>query len=322
MTLCARYFSNAVRQVFAELFENGAASWLISLLKKYASDKVILELCLRAINNLAFYMEDPAAVELVKQEALLWIQQTMKHNLDDTSIQVAGCSAIQNICTSIAEHKDAAANLGIVDTVVEVMRLYPAEPSVQASCDWTLSVLCASHVKNSHQVSKLGGVELSIRAMNAFPEIDEVQAAACCLMTNLIQSDASKYQRELTKAGAIEATLQALRAHPANSRVQFQGCTALGHLVGENIPNQTKTFELNGLELVLRAARTNRADELVQYSVCRALRNLSDDIKHHLMLAKEGAITVIKNALHKFPSTEVSQDAGMFLVKLKWQMCT
>jgi len=180
------------------------------------------------------------------------IVRVMNHGRKDSSLQVAGCTALRCLCNSSSEENEVAAQtaaVGGTDAVLQAMREHPDKADVQEAACRAIRHL-ALHAQNRLQICRCHGLETIRTSMRNHLDDAGVQESGCLALGNLAFEPEC---RHAVSKGLIEAIVHGMHQHLPSLTVQEAGVFAMYNLICTADCFDT-IAECGGIEVVNMAA--------------------------------------------------------------------
>ena len=204
--------------------------------------------------------EDPADGDLLE-----YIVKTMRSHALREGVQEYGCRALH----ALARHPQGrAGTVGVVEAVVQAMKLFDAHETIQRLGVELLQQLLPALAPRM-PLGTLRGVSLVVvLAMRTHGYQPLLQQSACGLLAVLAAREGPLQEES---ASWVDAVVAAMQAHAANPEVQLWGCRALVPLLRLHGPAAGAGA---GAEVVAEALRQHQPDTRVLEAACEALQAL------------------------------------------------
>ena len=252
-------------------------------------------------------------------EALL---QVLRAHRRDPMLQLAACTALDNLCVFHERNCVRAGAAGAIDTVLALPQWTVASDQA-TELDFlkisrplkVIGHLTVRNAENSAAAVAAGALPRVLAAMRAHQSSLEMQYVGClCLQGLLKYSDAPR--TSAVQAGAIADVLNAMHMHPGDGDLSNSACFALHELfsVADDIDAdaQTRVHADAAMRAAVTALNAHRADKDVQYSGCALLYKLADGSGHVRATAvASGAVEAVAAALRAHPGHAPVQHCGV-----------
>ncbi|XP_071097519.1 serine/threonine kinase-like domain-containing protein STKLD1 [Haliotis cracherodii] len=244
-------------------------------------------------------------VELTKQEGVLLeenskrlIAAAMKNNINNKTIQIAGCNVFNNVIVSVLEvcarfGKAEPAQTGdvlftseIISVIILAMKTHPSCSELQQTAAAILMALSADN-RAGELIGSLGGITQILFAMRTHLQNPELCATCCSAIWSLTVNENNL--QAAYDSQALETICSAMKTHPASQEVADAACAALFSLCLDE-----KSFDvvndLDTVGLLLSAIETHDKSAKVVKNACMALSGLvePDEECAYRVLTSEG----------------------------------
>ncbi len=219
-----------------------------------------------------------------------------------------------SIIMSDPAHRAAALDAGVVDAVLQSMRLHPGDADVVLSgCACLHKILPGT--EDSHVTAALADAAAAVlAALRAHPAVEELQLSAYMALKTITEGG----QSHAVACGGIEQAVATLRA-PGSEHVHSRACSALAAMC-YNVPeHEVRGAAAGSFEAAVGVMRANPAVERAQLAGCTAVCALvssSYDPRQQIKAAIAGAVEALVAALRGAQSGELQAIACFTLYAL------
>merc|ERR1719487_2695591 len=258
------------------------------------------------------------------QEGISLIVLAMKEHPKHEGTQEKACDELRKFAIRNDDNKSLIAQKGGIPLIVQAMKEHPKHEGIQENACGALENLSLA-IRNDNKIlfldiAKEGAIPLIIQAIKEHPKHEGIQWNACGALRNLAIRNDNKSL--IAKEGAIPLILQAMKEHPKHEGVQEKACEALRNLAIRNDDNKSLIAQEGGIPLIVQAMKEHPYSRTqscvtrfrpvyvmyVQWYACGALRNLAVNDDNKILIAKEGAIPLILQAMKDYPKHEGIQE--------------
>jgi hypothetical protein len=225
------------------------------------------------------------------------------------------------LATHWKDSKSRMATAGVVNHILEIMRKYTKDSTLQQQCCNLLSYLSfdSEHITNT--VTKSGGVALVLQAMRASRDNEPLLTAACAAVSGLTFNNPAG-QSVIKDENAVPLLLDILKT-AKRPRLVEMACLALGTLCW-NVELKSAIAEAQGIDLVVSALNKYATSSGVVKNACRALAQIAfNSERYRDEMTQRGAIRLIVQGMSLHPQHDRAQlHACAALSYLSWTSTT
>ncbi|XP_067662721.1 serine/threonine kinase-like domain-containing protein STKLD1 [Haliotis asinina] len=266
-------------------------------------------------------------VELTKQDGVLLednskrlVAAAMKNNINNKTIQIAGCNVFNNVIVS-AQTGDVLFTPEIISAIILSMKTHQSCSELQQTAAAILMALSADN-RAGELIGSLGGIEQILCAMKTHIENPELCATCCSAIWSLTVNE-NNLQTAFDNQ-ALETICSAMKTHPTSQELAEAACAALFSLCLDE-KSFDRVNDLDTVGLLLSAIETHDKSAKVVKNACMALSGLvePDEECAYRVLTSEAAeaaeckdgIPIIMRAyeLHKDNADVVESIVTLFM---------
>jgi hypothetical protein len=216
----------------------------------------------------------------------------------DVDTQLSGALMLLQLVPTLA-HARALKCAGVVEVVVQALRMHLTSECIQCFGCWLLTSLITEQLENQRVAVAAGAVEAVLDALRTHGTAVDVVKHAMGALGSLVAFNPVSNERA-GRAGAAAALMPGMRAHESNVDVQRCASGALHNLLCLT-PNRPACIAAGATEAVLAALRAHPADFVVQRHGWSAVSMLAAGNKRTAATAAHlGAVDVAAAALRAF----------------------
>lgn len=224
---------------------------------------------------------------------------------------------LTSVAMNVKEAKGNIYETGCVPRVLEVMRTYPTNGSIQEVACSLLSYLSFDSEVITECITKGEGIRLVLDAMKAFPTNELLLLAACAALSGLTFHNQAG-QVEMMEYQGIGLILDALRIG-RRTRLLENGCLAIGTMCW-NTELKHEVVRLGGVEVLMKILEEHYTHPGVVKNTFRALAQISFNCeKYRMELSTNGVIPLLIRGMEQHPQHDKVQLQGcVALSYLSW----
>ena len=173
------------------------------------------------------------------------------------------CEAVAKVhCGAGASTRKDCHDAGLIELVLQSMRLHPSSCSVQASALEACNGFTAGHEAGAIEFVERGGLTAVADASTRFPDDHDVAIHASSVIINVAGTGNHGLQAKVLSSGAVERVCAVMEAHPSNAAIQRKGCIVFRCLLSST-DGKLALRVSRAVECVHAARRKHRADGAV-----------------------------------------------------------
>ena len=289
--------------------EKGIQPLLVAVLT-HESNMDIQRTGLQAMARLALNYENKSLI--ADMNGLEVLKTCMEFYTDHADLQIE-CMRVTAALAEMPLHSRSLAALGISKLVVQIMRQYPKDATLQLYACEAVRNLTETYDVSRGQLAAAGVLELILDAMKRYPNNAELQANGCfalwhCADGHSMNADVIMKADKKNQKGFV-AVLIAMKKHPSDTAVQGSACGVLKLITEDHHHSETLGHE-GAIQCVLTAMRQHDTDKLIQAQGCGALCNMAVVPEHKEPIMKAAGIGMIVFAMKQLEDEADVQKSG------------
>ena len=214
----------------------------------------------------------------------------------------------------------------IIDTILTCMGTHLSHVAIQTACLAALSNLAYDAELNRDYMVGQGALTLTAETMRIHAKVENVQADACALLTNVCAANASSIRTKAgQELGIISLVVSAMQDHRGCGSVARYGCSALGALAVNDSANCATIGECGGLDVVVDvlgryggvgSGHGGEGTTIIDKALA-ALHNLTVAYKNNCerLARRHGSVATIVTALRGHEEDERITNHGLGLIR-------
>lgn len=224
---------------------------------------------------------------------------------------------LSSVAMNVKETKWKIYRTGCVPRVLEVMKTYSTNASIQEVACSLLSYLSFDSEVITECITKEEGIRLVLEAMKRFSTHEPLLLAACAALSGLTFHNQAG-QVEISEYKGIGLILDALRIG-RKTRLLENGCLAIGTMCW-NTELKNEVVQLGGVEVVMKILEEHYTHPGVVKNTFRALAQIAFNCeKYRMELSTNGIIPLIIRGMEQHPQHDKVQMQGcVALSYLSW----
>jgi hypothetical protein len=302
-TILQRLASSENLQVNLSIAQTEGIDLLIMTLATYSTNEFIQGQACKALSHLSIDPESRMCITTLGGLQLL--VNALEMHMDNLELAESVSLALLNLSSD--GDVEMLIESGVVETVVEAMKKYPTNSSLQQN---GMGVLQNVSMKGSHAKSVIaatGGIDAVIAALSGFLTDPSVLERAFTTLWSLAVLDSN--QVRIAEVNGISLIINGMLASIDHEQGQMQGCGCLCTLASDP-SNKVQIRGSGGVDAIIFAMRAHYASEPLQAEACRALSSLAVN-----MVATQNEINAILSAMRSFPVSADLQEHACFALR-------
>lgn len=222
-----------------------------------------------------------------------------------------------SVAMNVKETKWSIYRSGCVPRVLELMKMYPKNASIQEVACSLLSYLSFDSEVITECITKGEGIRLVLESIKNFSTHEPLLLAACAALSGLTFHNQAG-QVEISEYKGIGLILDALRIG-RKTRLLENGCLAIGTMCW-NTELKNEVVQLGGIEVLMKILEEHYTHPGVVKNTFRALAQIAFNCeKYRMELSSNGIIPLIIRGMEQHPQHDKVQMQGcVALSYLSW----
>jgi len=224
---------------------------------------------------------------------------------ENEELAVVCCAALRNAALGEESNRVAAAAAGVLEALMETLKLHAQHATVVEQACWALKNMCVLPASQM-RVAELGGIEEVMGALRT-----HARAPATCeqaVWALRILAFAPANAMSIVEGGGVSLVVDTQKAHIGHEGVQETCCGALRTLAA--LPgNRQAVVDAGAAVRAVAAMRRHAGSPAVQMAGCGLLSALVGDQESQRKTASSGAVEVLLEAVRAHPRASKLQQA-------------
>ncbi|KAG5472299.1 hypothetical protein LSCM1_03698 [Leishmania martiniquensis] len=179
---------------------------------------------------------------------------------------------LRSVAINMKEIKERIYTTGCVPRLLETMRVYKENTSIQEEACSLLSYLSFDSAMITGSITRSGGVLLVLEAMRRFHNNEDILIAACAALSGLTFNNQAG-QQVVSDNDGVTLILGSMH-RGKKARLQENGCLAIGTICW-NSDLKADVVRKGGVRLIMRALEEHYTSPGLVKNACRALAQLA-----------------------------------------------
>jgi hypothetical protein len=302
-TILQRLASSENLQVNLSIAQTDGIDLLIMTLATYSTNELIQAQVCKALSHLSIDPESRMVITTLGGLQLL--VNALEVHTDNLALAESVSLALLNLSSD--GDVEILIESGVVETVVEAMKKYPTNSSLQQN---GMGVLQNVSMKGSHAkavIAATEGIDAVIAALSGFLTEPSILERAFTTLWSLAVLDSN--QVRIAEANGIILVINGMLASIDHEQGQRQGCGCLCTLASDP-SNKVQIRASGGVDAIIFGMRAHYNSEPLQVEACRALSSLAVN-----MVATQNEINAILSAMRSFPVSADLQEHACYALR-------
>jgi hypothetical protein len=255
--------------------------------------------------------ENPNAHRAIRNDVFAVLVAAMKCAPSAAPVQEYGCTAVIRIVGEVNSSAEAAVLAGLITSILNALRTFPKDSTVQYRGLWALNRLIAQFpTGRSTQAGASGALALCLAPMRAHGSNADVCENALAVLAGLCAEDAANATALNQEKDGVSLTVGAMKAHPAQKRLQLCGAVLLVNTTANNPTGKAAAGKAGALPVLVAALRAHsRGDAMLAERAAKAMGNmLNGDTGNVKLAASAGAVQPLVDIMSAHPTVESVQE--------------
>jgi len=253
----------------------GAHDLILGCLKRFHDNRDVVINALGAIRGLVSG-NGTHPEHLAINSVYAIIMDTLERFRDDIHLQTIITDLIALLASIQLENRVSLGTKGANALIVEIMKAYPDERSIQVACCRAIGHLSQECTDNVSTFVRMQAHVSVMRAMIVMPKDSRVQTDGLFAIAAL--SNTAQFAQRLGDLGACEVAMAAIKAFPNHLNTLFHGFEALSALGRGLYENKVRLGAAGACHLSVHALKTCADDTKVVSWSLNAIRLLADGV--------------------------------------------
>ncbi|AAZ11783.1 uncharacterized protein TEOVI_000635000 [Trypanosoma equiperdum] len=238
-------------------------------------------------------------------------------NTESEAVAIEAIHFLCSVAMSVKTLKQLIHTTGCVQRVLEVMRKYAGNASIQEYACSLLSYLSFDSETITSFITDANGIILVLAAMRNFPESEDLLVSACAALSGLTFNNL-KGQEVIVSEKGVALILEAM-GRGKSARLQDNGCLALGTMCW-NSDLKADVIRYGGVQMIMRALAAHYTNAGLVKNACRALAQVAFNCEAYRDdMHASGVIPLIMKGMAEHPNYDRVQMHGcVALSYLSW----
>jgi Caspase domain len=282
---------------------------IVSIMRSSSGEETVEVECCKALYMVACEKTQDQFASAGVIEMLIAAMRSCKNS---EGVQLYGSLALGAGTANNDTNKTRAGSAGVVEVVLDALKLHASNAHVQEEACTVLSNVCSVDAIRT-QAGAVGAINAIATSVRNHSDSEGVQLYGLKALLRLTQ-DHNTHKAMAGEAGVIELTLAALKTHFSSAELQRIACNLIGNLSSVDAL-KLKAGAAGAIEAVAASLRRHADSEDLQLVGCVALARLTADcMAHKTKAGEEGVIELAVAALKAYAANEDIQDEACSLL--------
>lgn len=221
---------------------------ILQAMRNYPQHKSIQSHCCMFFRNLCIPQEGSEIVGKVTEIVPAVLEILKNFSPTEALFNILVFDTLQSLFTFCGYNRKQAQNLGMLETVVEIMKNNRSKRDIQMKCCSFLYYNAKHCEETASKIANLEGIECACQMMFRFAEVEQAQVFAIQLLGAM--SHSTDFQNQIRELGGLALILKAMNNYPC-MYVQGACMQTLGYLADNNHMNQDEIGKFAGIPKII-----------------------------------------------------------------------